>query len=41
MINWQYFPKSDKAPETTEKVVDAFCLIHDQIDSRTRPKIEN
>jgi len=33
MINWQYFPKSDKAPAIVHKVVDAFEEASHRIDS--------
>ena len=33
MINWQYFPKSDQAPDIATDVVNAFERISDRIDS--------
>ena len=33
MINWQYFPKSDLAPDIATDVVNAFERISDRIDS--------
>ncbi|MHC4180176.1 MAG: hypothetical protein ACYSWU_21945 [Planctomycetota bacterium] len=33
MINWQYFPRSQKAPEIAIRVIKAFEQVIDQIDS--------
>lgn len=33
MINWQYYPKSDAAPEIVSLVVDAFGAVAELIDS--------
>ncbi|MFD2562326.1 hypothetical protein [Aquimarina rubra] len=33
MINWQYFPKSDKIPNHLTKVIDVFEKEREQIDS--------
>jgi hypothetical protein len=35
MINWSYFPKSDKATRLTLKVVEAFQAVASEIDSST------
>ena len=35
MINWQYFPKSDKIPTHLENVVEVFEKSKDEIDSNT------
>jgi hypothetical protein len=33
MINWSYFPRSDKPTDISHKVVEAFSAVADQIDS--------
>jgi hypothetical protein len=33
MINWQYYPKSDAAPEIANKVVSVFEAVSSEIDS--------
>jgi len=35
MINWVFFPKSDKPPKTAYTVVEAFSKVADKIDSET------
>ena len=33
MVNWQYFPKSNKAPDIALKIIDCFDAVHSRIDS--------
>ncbi|MEZ6114895.1 MAG: hypothetical protein R3C99_28350, partial [Pirellulaceae bacterium] len=33
MINWQYYPKSDAAPEIAHKVIAVFNAVSGEIDS--------
>ncbi|MBI3945084.1 MAG: hypothetical protein HY321_04140 [Armatimonadetes bacterium] len=33
MVNWAWFPRSDRAPELARVVVEAFCSVSDDIDS--------
>lgn len=33
MIQWQYYPKSDAAPEIAKTVIEAFQAVSDEIDS--------